>query len=69
MDIKWEDESEIRLTLERGTAILSGNRAGLRSLAALLSALAQEEPGSHVHLDACNALEDGSAECIVELTR
>ena len=35
-------------------------------MAEILSALAEKAPGSHIHLDANNALEDGSVEMIIE---
>ena len=38
----------------------------MRSLARIFADLAEEPPGSHIHLDAYNSLEDGSAELIVE---
>ena len=47
------------------SAVISANRAGLLSLAGILSALADETPGAHVHLDEYNALEDGSLPLIV----
>ncbi len=66
MEIHWNDGFEIRLTLGENTALLSANREGLLSLSGLFASLARETPGSHVHLDAENALEDGSAALIVE---
>ena len=66
MEVKWEDGFTIRVSIQGQSAILSANREGLRSLAGQLAALAEEAPGAHLHLDAYNALEDGSAELIVE---
>ena len=66
MDLHWEDGFEIGVRIENGAAVLAANRAGLRSLAGIFAALAEEPPVSHVHLDAFNALEDGAAELIVE---
>ena len=66
MEIKWEDGAEIRFTPQREGALLSANRAGLLSLAGLLHSLADGTKGGHVHLDAYNAFEDGSAELIIE---
>ena len=67
MNVNWEDGFSIRVKAEAGCALVSANRAGLRSLAGLLLALAEEKaPGSHIHLDAYNALEDGSDELILE---
>lgn len=68
MEIKWENGFALRVSAREGAAVLSGNREGLLSLANLLTALAGETPGSHVHLDAYNSLEDGSAELILEKT-
>ncbi len=68
MELQWEDGFEIRLSFEHGAAVLSANREGLLSLASQLAALAEEKPGSHIHYDAYNSLEDGSAELIVERT-
>ena len=64
--LKWESGFRIRVRIEKNTAVLSANREGLLSLANHLTALASEAPGSHIHLDAYNALEDGSAELIIE---
>ena len=66
MDLKWEDDFTIEVKILDGAAIISGNRAGLISLANHLRLLADEIPGSHIHLDQYNALEDGSAELILE---
>ena len=66
MDIAWKDGFEISVRVEGGAAVLSANREGLLSLAAQLAALADEAPGSHIHYDEYNSLEDGSAELIVE---
>ena len=68
MDFSWEPGFEIRTRIEDdGAMVISCNRAGLISLANHLMALAQERPGGHFHLDEHNALEEGSAELIVEL--
>lgn len=66
--MEWVDGFAIRVRIEGGAAVLSANREGLLSLAGQLTALAEEAPGSHFHLDPYNALEDGSAELIVERT-
>ena len=68
MRIEWESGAEIRVTAEKASAVISANRAGLLSLARQLAALAEESPGSHIHYDAFNALEEGSAELIIEKT-
>ena len=66
MDIPWKDGAVIRVRAERGAVLVSANEAGLLSLAEQLSILAQERPGSHIHYDEENALEEGSCEWIVE---
>ena len=66
MEIEWLHDAEIRFPIRGGEATLSANRAGLLSLAAQLTRLAEEAPGCHVHYDACNSLGDGSDELIVE---
>ena len=67
MQIRWEDGFSLRVRTDGGTATISANREGLLSLARQLADLAGERPGSHIHYDEGNALEDGSDELIVEL--
>ena len=62
----WETGFVIEVNIDSGAAVLRANREGLLSLARHLAALAEETPGSHIHLDAYNALEEGSAELIIE---
>ena len=66
MEIEWKDDFEIRFRIEGGAAVISANRNGLLSLAEQLEMLAGEEPGSHIHYDEHNSLEDGSNELIIE---
>ena len=66
MKIEWVDGFEIRVTVDKGEALISANREGLLSLAKQLTSLAEAAPGSHIHYDSCSSLEDGSAEMIVE---
>lgn len=68
MDLKWEEGYIIRVSAADGSAAVSANREGLRSLANHLAALADEAPGSHLHLDPYNGLEEGSAELLLEKT-
>jgi hypothetical protein len=68
MEIRWEDGYEIRVRTDGETVTVSANREGLRSLALQLADLADEQPGTHIHLDRYNSLEDGSAELILERT-
>lgn len=65
MKIEWAEGFEIRVNVERDVAVISANRAGMLSLAKQLAALADAAPGSHIHYDDCNSLEEGSAEMIV----
>ena len=69
MELHWEDGAEIRVRTERGEALISANPAGLRSLAGHLLRLAEEPPGSHLHLDCWNALEDDSDALLLERTK
>ena len=66
MTYQWEEGFQIKVTAGEAVAEISANRAGLLSLANHLTALAGETPGSHIHLDEGNALEEHSAELIVE---
>ena len=66
MEIKWTDGSEIRLRIDGDEVLLTANREGLLSLAGQLAALAEAAPGSHIHYDEYNSLEEGSAELIIE---
>ncbi|MBR3363514.1 MAG: hypothetical protein IKG53_01400 [Solobacterium sp.] len=66
MKIEWENGFEIKTAVENGGIIISANREGLLSLAKQLTALAEAEPGDHIHYDENNSLEEGSAEMIIE---
>ena len=66
MHIEWEQNFSIKVGVRDGEVTLSANRDGLLSLSRLFADLAEEPPGSHIHLDAYNSLEEGSAELIVE---
>ena len=66
--IRWVDGFEISAVVREGEVVVSANREGLLSLASILTDLANEQPGAHVHLDEYNALEEGSAELIIEHT-
>jgi len=68
MRLYWADGFEIRVEIQNGSAVVSANREGLLSLSNHLAALAEEPPGSHIHLDEHNSLEDGSAELILVRT-
>ena len=64
--MNWVDGFEIRTRVDGKAIVVCANREGLLSLANLCAALAESAPGSHVHLDEYNALEEGSMELIVE---
>ena len=66
MRIRWEDGFEISASVREGEVTISANRDGLVSLANILLDLADEAPGSHVHLDEHNSLEAGSAALVIE---
>ena len=68
MKNEWVDGYEIRVSIENGEAVISANREGLLSLAKQMTALAEETPGSHIHYDRYNSLEEGSAELIIVRT-
>ena len=67
-NLQWEDGFEIRFEIMDGEGVISANREGMLSLANHLRMLAEEEPGSHLHLDKYNSLEDGSDELVLERT-
>lgn len=68
--LNWEDNYRISVDGSSGELVLSANSEGLLSLANHLAALAQPEvpAGTHIHLDAYNALEDGSADLVIQKT-
>lgn len=66
MNLQWEEGFTISVDIDRNTAVIRANREGLLSLANHMISLAEESSGSHIHLDEYNALEEGSAELIVE---
>ncbi len=67
MNAEWQGDFRIRVKTDGKTAVVSANRDGLLSLAAICKSLADEKPGAHVHLDPYNSLEDDSAELIIEI--
>jgi len=69
MIMGWIDGFEIRTAVKSNKIVISANREGLLSLAKHLTALADGEPGEHVHYDEFNSLEEGSTEIIIERTR
>lgn len=65
MKLDWIDGYEIRVNTEANEVVISSNREGLLSLASQLITLAESEPGSHIHYDEYNSLEEGSAPMII----
>ena len=68
MLFKWEDGFTIRVSAGSREVVIYANREGLLSLANHFSALAAESPGSHIHLDDQNSLEEHSAELVIVKT-
>ena len=66
MDIKWVDGFMIKVSFDGCSATILANREGLLSLAEQLTALAEEDPESHIHYDEYNSLEESSDELIIE---
>ncbi|MBQ4473518.1 MAG: hypothetical protein II930_04410 [Lachnospiraceae bacterium] len=66
MNIEWVDGFEISVTCsDRREVTIAANREGLLSLAGQLKARAEGAPGDHIHYDAYNCLEEGSAEMVI----
>ena len=68
MEIEWVDGFKIRVRIDHNEVVISANREGLLSLSQQLNALAEETPGSHLHYEENNSLEEGSAGLIIEKT-
>ena len=66
MELRWEDGFRISTSVQNGEIVITANREGLISLARNIEALAEQEPGAHIHLDEYNSLEDGSVELIID---
>ncbi len=66
MKVDWVDGFTIKTEASEGEFVISANKEGLLSLAGQLAALAEGEPGDHIHYDENNSLEDGSAGLIIE---
>ena len=69
MNVEWTDGSEIRVSINKNTAVISANKEGLLSLAKHLAVLAEGAPGDHVYYDEYNSLEEGSSELVIERTQ
>ncbi|MDO7876477.1 hypothetical protein Q5H93_17160 [Hymenobacter sp. ASUV-10] len=70
-EFTWVDDCEIKVDLGHDGVVITGNKAGLISLAAQLLTLAQDDfgDGYDFHLDKYNALEDDSIDLIVVKTK
>ncbi|MBO4659560.1 MAG: hypothetical protein J5637_08055 [Prevotella sp.] len=66
MNIEWVDGYKISVGGDGHSVTLSANGEGMLSLAKQLVALAGEAPGTHIHYDKYNSLEDDSIELIIE---
>ena len=66
MTVEWEPGFAIRVNANSSEVLISGNKEGLLSLSRQLAALAEAAPGSHIHYDRFNSLEDGSPEMVIE---
>ena len=63
--LTWMDSLKGR-SLMRMTSFTDEEMMNLIDLAAQLKALAKAQPGSHIHYDESNSLEEGSAEMVIE---
>ena len=69
MEVEWVEGFEIKVTIDDdGTVVIDANKEGLLSLANQLTAMAENVPGTHIHYDAYNSLEEGSTELIITKT-
>ena len=66
MKVDWVDGFTIRTEAGEDEFVISANKEGMLSLARQLAALAEGEPGDHIHYDENNSLEEGSAGLIIE---
>ena len=69
MEVEWVEGFEIKVTIdEAGAVVIGANQEGLLSLAKQLTAMAENTPGTHIHYDTYNSLEEGSTELIITKT-
>ena len=68
LQLCWHPGFSIKVSSDNSEVTISANREGLLSMANHLLNLAQADvpPGTHIHLDSLNSLEDGSDEIIIE---
>lgn len=66
--INWKENFQIKTNYSDQTIVITGNRAGLESLASQILTLAQDniEAGTHIHYDDGNSLEEGSVDLVIE---
>ncbi|ROS84814.1 hypothetical protein EEL34_12575 [Muribaculaceae bacterium Isolate-039 (Harlan)] len=65
--LDWVNGFEIKSNVSEDGMVIKANKEGLLSLANHL-AQADVPPGTHIHLDSLNSLEDGSDNIIIEKT-
>lgn len=65
MEINWVDGFIIKVEADCREITIQANKEGLVSLANQLLELAKSCPGSHIHYDEYNSLEEGSPEMII----
>lgn len=65
MEINWVDGFVIKVEADCKEIAVQANKEGLISLANQLLELAKSRPGSHIHYDEYNSLEEGSPEVII----
>ena len=65
--LNWEDDAQIKVSVENEEVLIEANSDGLVSLANHLLNLAQPAvpPGAHIHLDEYNALNDNSSDLVI----
>ena len=69
MEVEWVEGFKIKVTIdEAGAVVIGANQEGLLSLAKQLTAMAENAPGTHIHYDTYNSLEEGSTELIITKT-
>ena len=67
MEIEWVEGFKISVSIQDNKEVtISANKEGLLSLSRQLKALAEGEPGDHIHYDEHNSLETGSSDMIFE---
>ena len=66
MKTDWVNGFKIAVTTVNKEVTISANKEGLLSLSRQLKALAEGEPGDHIHYDEYNSLETGSSGMIIE---